>query len=164
MGSLGEDVREYNRQLRAGRIRRAYRGIMSFMAGLRDTLAAKHPDCAVGSLYQGYMDMTYFSFTPASLSGRRLKVAVVYLHEEDRLEVWLAGSNRRVQGEFVELLKGRNLGGYRLSKVAPGVDSIIEGIIAESPDFDDSGRLALVVEEGIIEFTDRMVDILREGQ
>ncbi len=163
MASLSEDVSEYNRQLRVGSIQRAYRGIISFMSGLRDMLATNHPDHSAGSLYQGYMDMTYFSFTPPYLNERKLKVAVVYLHEGNRLEVWLAGGNRKVQAEYIELLKGHDLGGYELSRVAPGVDSIVEGVLAERPDFDDTDKLARSVEAGIILFSAKMEGIVREA-
>ena len=163
MDSLGEDILEYNRQLGEGSIQRAYRGIMAFMANLRDALAARHPDHSAGSLYQGYMDMTYFSLTPPSLGGRKLKLAVVYLHVENRLEVWLAGGNRKVQAEYVELLKGHDLGGCKLSRAAPGVDSIVEEVLAERPDFNDIGKLTKSVEAGIIRFSAKMEGILREA-
>lgn len=163
MGSLSEDIREYNRQLKAGSIQRAYRGIMSFMSGLRDMMASNHPDFSAGSLYQGYMDMTYFSFTPAFLSERKLKIAVGYLHEEDRLEVWLAGINRRIQAECIELMKGRDLGGYKLSRIAPGIDSIVEAVIAEEPDFHDIVGLSREAEAEIVRFSAKMEGILRES-
>lgn len=163
MGSLGEDMRVYNQQLKAGSIQRAYRGIMSFMSGLRDTLASSHPDYSVGSLYQGYMDMTYFSFTPPSLSERKLKLAIVYLHEENRIEVWLAGGNRKVQGEWIELLKGSELGDYKLSKASPGVDSIVVAVIAEKPDFDEREGLIRASEDGIMRFSAKVADLIQKA-
>lgn len=160
MAALGEDIREYNRLLEAGGIQRAYRGIMSTMSGLRDALASRHPDYSAGSLYQGYMDMTYFSFTPRNLAERKLKLAVVYLHEENRLEAWLAGGNRRIQAEHIKLLKNCELGGYKLSEASPGVDSIIEAIIIDEPDFDDRGGFIRDSEAAIMSFSAKLTDIL----
>ncbi len=31
----------------------------------------------------------------------KLKIAIVYLHEDGRFEVWLGGSNRKIQAEFL---------------------------------------------------------------
>ena len=163
MGSLGEDIREYNRLLKAGGIKRAYRGIMSFMSCLRDVLATSHPDYSAGSLYQGYMDMTYFSFTPAALGERKLKIAVVYLHEENRLEAWLSGGNRKVQAEYIERLKRLDLGGYKLSIIGPGVDSIVEAVLADKPDFDDEEGLIKVAEDEIMRFSAKIEGILLEA-
>lgn len=85
--------------------------------------------------------MTYFAFTPPVLKEKKLKIAVVYLHEEGRFEAWLGGSNRKVQAEWIERLKGTDLGRYKLSQAQPGVDSILESILTEAPDFDDPERL-----------------------
>lgn len=55
---------------------------MDFMLDLRTELEGRYPDYAVGNLYAGYMDMTYFAFTPPDLKEKRLKIAIVYLHEK----------------------------------------------------------------------------------
>ncbi len=82
MESLRECVDEYRRQVQKGAIPRAYRAILDYVMGLRAHFAAKYPDHFVsGSVYQGYMDMTYFAVVPKSLKRRDLKVAVVFVHE-----------------------------------------------------------------------------------
>jgi len=35
------------------------------------------------------MDMTYFAFTPSELKEKKLKIAIVYLHEQNRFDAWL---------------------------------------------------------------------------
>jgi hypothetical protein len=127
---LNDDIREYKSQLGKGSIQKAYKGIMTFMSDLRAYLAGRYPDYSASALYFGYMDMTYFAFTPAELKDMKLKAAIVFLHEECRFEVWLAGSNRKVQADYIEMFKNKDIGKYALSQVSPGVDSIIESIIA----------------------------------
>lgn len=141
MGPLNKEIREYREQLRKGHIQKAYKGIMTFMSTLRAHMEYENPACHASALYFGYMDMTYFAFTPPALRDKKLKTAVVYLHEEGRFEAWLGGSNRKVQAEWIERLKGKDLGRYKLSQVRPGVDSILEAILTEAPDFDDPERL-----------------------
>ena len=63
---------------------------------------------------------------------------MVYLHEQNRFEVWLGGSNRKVQAEYIELFKRKDIGDYKLSQASPGVDFIIEIQIADQLDFDQT--------------------------
>ncbi len=114
---------------------------MTFMSGLRTYLESMYPDYTASSLYFGYMDMTYFAFTPYDLKNKRLKIAIIYLHEQGEFEVWLSGSNRKIQAEYIKLLSGKNLGKYKLSQTLSGVDSIIESTLAEQPDFDHPEEL-----------------------
>jgi len=96
MESLNEYIKKYKIQLSKGIIQKAYRGIMIFMSGLKNDLEKNYPDFIVSSLYFGYMDMTYFAFTPSDLKNKKLKIAIVFLHEQERFEAWLGGSNRKV--------------------------------------------------------------------
>jgi len=160
MESLNNHIREYMTQLGKGQIQKAYKGIMVFMTGLRTYLEDRHPDSVTSALYFGYMDMTYFAFTPCGLRDRKLKIAVVYLHEGGRFEVWLGGSNRKIQAEYIDLLSRKNIGRYKLSQVYPGVDSIIESTLVEHPDFDHPEELKEQIEKKLIEFIDDVISIL----
>jgi hypothetical protein len=151
--SLNDHIREYRTQLGKGSIQKAYKGIMVFMSGLSSHLAKRHPDYSVSALYYGYMDMTYFAFTPADLKTRKLKIAIVYLHEQGSFEVWLGGSNRKIQAEYIELLRHKDIGKYKLSQSLPGVDSIIEATLVNQPDFDNADDLKHQIEGKTIAFT-----------
>jgi len=89
MDSLNEQIQEYKIQLSRGYIQKAYKGIITFMSDLKTYLEKSYLDYMVSSLYFGYMDMTYFAFTPSDLKKRKLKLAIVFLHELGRFEVWL---------------------------------------------------------------------------
>lgn len=160
MDSLNHYVREYTIQLRKRQIQKAYKGIMTFMSALITYMESRHPDYVASSLYYGYMDMTYFAFTPFDLKNKKLKIAIVYLHEQGRFEVWLGGNNRKIQAEYIELMSHENTGKYKLSQVLPGVDSIIESTIIEQPDFDHPEDLKMQIEREIIEFINDITDIL----
>lgn len=159
--ALNDDMKEYAAQLRLGHIQRAYRGILSFMSDLKGYMESKYPAYSVGSLYCGYMDMTYFAFTPPSLKDRKLKIAIVFLHETCRFDIWLAAANRKMQADTIALLTTRDLGAFRLSSVGPGVDSIIEASLVEQPDFDDAPTLKSKVEEGTLRFIDDILPLLQ---
>ncbi|WP_446786516.1 DUF7000 family protein [Macellibacteroides fermentans] len=164
MNSLGHCIREYKIQLSKGFIQKAYKEIMSLMSDLRGYLAENYPDFAISSLYFGYMDMTYFAFTPTALRNRKLKVAIVFLHEECRFEVWLAANNREVQADYIELLHHKDTGKYNLSQIQPGVDSIIAASIVKQPDFDNLDELKRQIETKTLAFAEDMIQILNEGR
>ncbi|MGB9342326.1 DUF7000 family protein [Trichococcus sp.] len=164
MEPINEYIKEYATQLRKGQIQKAYKGILTFMSVLRSYLESKYPDYNAGSLYFGYMDMTYFAFTPADLKNKKLKIAVVYLHEKGVFEVWLAGINRKIQGEYIALMSRENIGKYKLSQVIPGVDSIIESTLVEKPDFDHPEELKKQIEKKAMEFIKDIISILDEPQ
>ncbi len=164
MVSLNKYIQEYSILLSKGQIQKAYKGIMTFMSSLRSYLENSYLDYTVSSLYFGYMDMTYFAFTPNELRNKKLKVAIVYLHENGRFEVWLGGSNRKVQAEYIELMKHKKIGTYKLSQVLPGVDSIIESILLEKPDFDHPEELKLQIEIKTIGFINDIITMLNEPE
>ena len=104
--------------------------------------------------------MTYFAFTPPELKQRNLKIAIVYLHSENRFDAWLGGVNRKVQAEYIEFFKGKDLGGLILSEVKPGVDSILEMQLADKPDFDHQEELMISIESNVIEFIGKIKELL----
>lgn len=162
MNLLNNYIKEYRVQLSKGHLQKAYKAIMTFMSGLGSYLEKRYPGHTIGSLYFGYMDMTYFAFTPTCLKDRKLKIAIVYLHEQGRFEAWLGGSNKKIQAEYIELFSGKNLGGYKLSKALPGVDSIMEWILVEQPDFDQPEELKIEIEKKILEFINDIDAMLNE--
>jgi uncharacterized protein (DUF1499 family) len=162
MISPNDVIREYKNQLSKGIIQEAYKKIMKFMSDLSIYLKKRHPDYTLSALYFGYMDMTYFAFTPNDLKSKRLKIAIVYLHEQGRFEVWLSGTNRKIQAEYINFMRHKDIGGYKLSQVMPGVDSIIEATMVEEPDFDHPEELKKQIEKKTIGFIDDIVKLLNE--
>jgi hypothetical protein len=153
MGSFHEHINEYRKQLEKGAIKEAYKGLMEYIMGLRTHFKNKYPDYFVsGSIYYGYMDMTYFSFFPNSIKHRKLKIAIVFLHDTFRFEVWLAGYNKRVQSKYWKLFKESDWNKYHIVPTTKGVDSIIEYILVDNPDFSDLDTLTKQIESATLKF------------
>ena len=139
--------------LERGVIKEAYRGLMDYFNSLRLYFRKKYPDHFVsGSVYYGYMDMTYFSFTPKSLKSKKLKIAIVYLHEAFRFEAWLVGYNKKNQKKYWKLIKDNNWKKYRLPPTTKGVDSVIEYILTDKPNFNKLDKLTKQIESGTLNF------------
>ena len=153
MGSFPESMKEYKKQLKRGYIQEAYQGLMEFYRDLRSHFKNKYPGYSVsGSIYYGYMDMTYFSLFPENMKRRKLKIAIVFVHDKYRFEVWLSGSNRNVQTKYWELLKESDWHKYHLAPNPRVVDYVIDHILINNPDFSDLDALTRQIERGTLEF------------
>ena len=153
MTSLNQHMQEYKKQLDKGMIQQAYRGLFDFYSALRSYLKEKYPDHLIpGSIYQGYMDMTYFSYSPPILKKKDLKIAIVFLHKPMRFEVWLGAVNRHVQNHYRELFRKKGWDKAPLTEPGKGVDAIVALPLAEHPDFDHQPALMRQIEQGVTEF------------
>jgi hypothetical protein len=153
MDSFLECIEEYRKQLEKGKIQKAYRGLMDYLADLRTYLTQKYPDYFVSSsTYFGYMDMSYFSFTPRSLKDRGLKIAVVFVHETFKFEIWLAGYNKQIQTKYWKLIQSSGWEKYHLVSTPIGADSIIESSLVNAPDFGDLAALTRQIEVETLKF------------
>lgn len=142
---------EYQRQLKKGDIQKAYQGLMHFMMDLRTHFINKYPNGFVtGGLYQGYMDMTYFPFTPIALKHRKVKFGVVFDHKALQFSVCLLGQNKEVMREVWEKVKGKTWPKY-VVPVSPQ-DAALEYLIVEAPNFDDLEGLTKQIEKGVLAF------------
>jgi hypothetical protein len=152
MNTLKDQVDEYQKLLERGVIQKAYRGLIQFMGYLRADLTKKHPEYAAGNIYQGYMDMTYFPLFPPELKKRRLKIAIVLIHEKLIFEIWLSGVNKQVQTRYRQLIKESEWTKYRMPASLQGSDSIIENTLVENPDFNNTEELAGQIENETVLF------------
>jgi hypothetical protein len=152
MESFHEYINEYRKQMEKGDIKKAYRGLMDYIMGLRTHLNKKYPDYFVTGIYQGYMDMTYFSFFPESLKHRKLKVGIVFVHETMRFEVWLFGVNKQVQTKYWKLFKDSGWNKYHIVPTVKGFDGIVDTVLVDNPDFSDLDALTKQIERGTLKF------------
>ncbi len=165
MASFQESMTEYKKQLEKGTIKQAYRGLMDYFWRLRLFFANKYPEfCMSGGIYYGFMDMIYFPLFPKSLKLKKLKIAVVFLHEQFRFEVWLAGINKNVQAKYWQLIKDSNWNKYRTLATTKGADSILEYVLVEDPDFSNMDALTGQIEKGALEFIKDVETFLSEHE
>jgi len=162
MRSFQENMQEYRNQLKNGAIQAAYKGLMAYIMALRTQFMKEYPQYFVSGIYYGYMDMTYFACSPKSLKDRKLKIAIVFNHEAFRFEIWLAGNNKQVQSKYWELIKESGWQEYHLVPTTKGIDSIVEHIIVDNPDFSDLDRLTNQIEIGTLKFMQDIESFINE--
>ena len=163
MESFPEHIEEYKRQLEKGAIQKAYQGLMEYVMGLRTYFKNQYSDYGIsGNVYCGYMDMTYFSIYPKALKDRKLKIAIVFLHEAFRFEVWLSGQNKQVLKEYWKLIEESGWEKYRIVSPGKGIDSIVESVLVDDPDFRDIEALTKQIESGTLRFIQDIESFLAE--
>lgn len=161
MDALQECVSEYKNQLEKGKIQKAYKGILEYLMALRTHFEKSYPYWLVpGGLYTGYMDMSYFSIIPPLMKEKKLKIAVVFIHEACRFEGWLAGVNKGVQAVYWQKIKKSGWNEYQTVATLQGADAIIEHVLTESPDFDDLEGLTKLLQDGTIRFIEKIEKFL----
>lgn len=155
--SLDSYVNEYRKQLEIGDIRKAYKGIIEYILKFKNHLIHTYPDFFISdNLYQGCMDISYFTFTPESLKNKGLKIAIIFNHEKIRFEVWLVGRNKQVQEKYWKLFrKNKEEIFYIIPPTAQY--SVAEKLLVENPEFEKPDQLTEQIENGIMEFINNIL-------
>lgn len=158
MKTLNRQISDYTELLRRGELQRAYKGILDYMGKLRSDFASRYPEYApVGSIYQGYMDMSYFSVMPALLKEKGLKIAIVYLHEKCAFEVWLSARNRETLKKYRAIFESRVWSDLPVFHDPDNEDAVIEYLLTSEPDFEDQPSLTKCIETGTEEFISAVI-------
>ena len=157
MKTLNKLIEEYTQQLRLGEIQIAYSGILAFMGKLRTSFIKKYPHYDVSSIYQGYLDMSYFSLSTKPLKDQGLKIAIVYLHEKGSFEVWLSARNRdiaRTHQPIIDRLSDE----INVFHDKNNQDAIAECILTCTPDFEDQAFLINTIDQGVEKFVATIIN------
>lgn len=165
MAPFYEYIDEYRNLMRDGKIREVYIGLIEYVMELKTYFKNKYPDYFVsGNVYVGYMDMTYFSIVPQTLKQRNLKIAIVFLHDAFRFEIWLAGYNKQVQSKYWKFFKEKNWTKYHLVDTTKNADSILEHIVVNEPDFHDLAALTKQIEKETLMFIHEVESFLAQNE
>jgi len=136
MKTLNKIIYEYTSHLKQGEIQIAYKGILEFLGKLRAEFIKDYPHYDVSSIYQGYMDMSYFSLSTKSLKDKGLKIAIVYLHENGAFEVWLSARNRDIAFKYKTVISSKIFDNSDLFHDEHNQDAIVECVLISKPDFE----------------------------
>ncbi len=149
MKTLNQVIQEYTRLVQSGEIQTAYREIQAFMRKLRADFIKKYPESYIGSVYQGNMDLTFFSLHTELLKEKGLKISVVYLHKRGCFEVWLSARNRDIAKNYDPALFSDMTDEFSVLHNAENPDAIIESALTSEPDFDKQDVLVERIHQGV---------------
>jgi hypothetical protein len=155
MKDLNRYVGIYKEQLQKGDIQEAYVGLVKYVTSLKTTLSKNlSGHYGFGSLFQGYMDYTYFYYTNNFLKKRKLKMGLVLNHSKMQFEVWLLGQTIPIQEKYWEYFK---LTKWNKNRTTRPPYSILETVIIENPDFNDLEKLTKQIEEKVVLVTNEIL-------
>ncbi|WCL48298.1 DUF7000 family protein [Leptospira sp. GIMC2001] len=159
MKDLNFYVKAYKDQLDQGDIQEAYIGLMKYMSRLGTALSKNLTDSySFGSLFQGYMDYTYFYYSNEFLKDRKLKMGLVLNHVKMQFEIWLLGQTIPIQEKYWEYFKTTKWNKNRTTKPQY---SILEAVLIESPNFNDLDKLTKKIEEKLVITTDEILQEIK---
>jgi hypothetical protein len=148
MKDLNQYVHIYKEQLKKGDIQEAYVGLVKYVTRLGTTLSKNLSEhYSFGSLFQGYMDYTYFYYTNDFLKKRKLKMGLVLNHSKMQFEIWLLGQTVPLQEKYWEYFKSTKWNKHRTTRPQY---SILETTLIEKPDFNDLDKLTRQIEEKLV--------------
>lgn len=152
----------YQEQLVKGDIQEAYSGLVKYVQKLSSQLASSLSDkYSFGSLFQGYMDYTYFYYSNDFLKQRKLRFGLVLNHSNMRFELWLLGQNLDIQEKYWGFFKSTH---WNKDRTVRPQYSVIETTLIENPDFNDLEQLSESIEKALLKTSEKIIeDILRSN-
>jgi hypothetical protein len=161
MDNLEKYMLSYQKQLRQGDIKKAYRGLMTYLNQLRHSLDSKHPNFVVSdSVQPGTMDVSYFYFFPKQMKQLKLKVVIVFVHETFTFEAWLSGVNKSAQAEHWSDFSKIKMEDTELAPTPTGEFYLLKRTLVNDANFKDLDALSQQVETNALNFIDNIEAVL----
>ncbi|TGL12576.1 DUF7000 family protein [Leptospira meyeri] len=162
MKDFNDCVNSYKEQLQIGDIQEAYAGLVKYVTKLGTNLAKNlSKTYSFGSLFQGYMDYTYFYYSNKFLKDRKLKMGFVLNHPKMQFEVWLLGQTIPIQERYWEYFKNTKWNKNRTTKPQY---SILETVIIENPNFNDLEKLSNQIEKSLVQVTADIIQDIKDSK
>lgn len=162
MKDLNHYIDIYKEQLYKGDIQKAYVGLVKYVTKLGSTLAKNLSESySFGSLFQGYMDYTYFYYSNDFLKKRKLKMGLVLNHNKMQFEVWLLGQTIPIQEEYWQYFKNTK---WNKNRTTRPQYSILETILIENPNFNDLEKLSREIEDKLVLVSAEIIEDIKKSK
>jgi len=162
MKDLNHYVGIYKEQLNKGDIQEAYVGLVKYVTRLGTTLSKNLSESySFGSLFQGYMDYSYFYYANDFLKKRKLKMGLVLNHTKMQFEVWLLGQTIPIQEKYWEYFKSTK---WNKNRTTRPQYSILEAELIVNPNFNDLDKLSKEIEDKIVLLTNEITQDIKASK
>jgi len=156
--NLNARIPAYKKVFASGEIQKTYQSLVGVVQDLRTEFKnAYKGKYSVANVLHGYIDFTYFYLQNDYLKKHRLKLAIVFNHQEVRFELWLLGQTKDVQINFWEKLKGEKW----VNEDSMPEWSIFEIVMIANPNFDDTEQLSESIHSKFTEFSNKIFEVLK---
>ena len=162
MKDLNYFVNSYKEQLKKGDIQEAYTGLVKYVTRLGTILSKNLSESySFGSLFQGYMDYTYFYYSNDFLKKRKLKLGLVLNHTKMQFEMWLLGQTIPIQEKYWDYFKTTKWNKGRTTKPQY---SILETVLIENPNFNDLDLLSQQIEDKLVIVSEEIIQDIKKSK
>lgn len=152
----------YKEQLKKGDIKEAYVALVKYVTRLGTNLSRNlYERYSFGSLFQGYMDYTYFYYTNDFLKERKLKMGLVLNHSKMQFEIWLLGQTIPIQEKYWDYFKSTK---WNKNRTTRPQYSILEAELIINPDFNDLEKLSKKIEDKLVLVTDEIIQEIKDSK
>lgn len=161
MKNFSNCVNVYQKHLKRGDIQEAYTGLVKYVMKVRSILSKNLADkFSFVTLFQGYMDYTYFYYANDFLKRRKLRLGLVLNHSKMRFEIWLLGQNLETQEKYWQFFKNTK---WNKNRTVRPQYSILETVLVENPNFNNLDALSQQIEKTLITISDEIIDDIKKG-
>lgn len=160
VNSINDRIRAYKKAFASGEIQQTYQRLVGIVQNLRNEFNKKcKGGFSVANVLHGYIDFTYFYLQNDYLKKHKLKLAIVFNHQQAHFELWLLGQTKDVQTAYWEKLKATKW----VNKDSMPEWSIFEIVILANPDFDNEKLLSESVFSVFDDLSQEMFDTLKSA-
>ncbi len=132
-----------------------------FFKKLRKILLEKYPlDYYVGTVYHG--NISFLPFVSNTLRSLKLKTLIVYNHQNQRFEIWLAAQNKQIQRQYWEIFKNSDWEIFQVPESIDGRFNIVELIVSEAENVKYQSLKLDKLAEAAIRFNNEIEKIFNE--
>ncbi|MFT2093050.1 DUF7000 family protein [Paraglaciecola sp. 2405UD69-4] len=155
--SLTARIPAYKQAFASGEIQKTYQSLVGIVQTLRTEFHQKYKgEMSVANVLHGYIDFTYFYLQNDYLKQRKLKLAIVFNHQQAQFELWLLGQTKDVQLSYWQKLRDVK---WVDKEVMPEY-SIFEITLLSTPDFDDTDKLSACIHSEFTTLTSEIFETL----
>ena len=164
MLSINDTLKVYQQLLQETDIQKAYKEVLAFIRKVQVYIKNTYPEFEVSkNLYEGYLDLSFFTFTTKKLKSKDFKIVIVFLHKEMKFEGWLSAKTKSTIANYNEKFSQYDISKYSLSSSNKKSIAILETTLVQFPNFDNNEELLSQIETNIIRFISDVEYFLTEN-
>lgn len=153
-------INDYKEILEKTNLQRGYQEFIKFFRYLRTYLEKEMSEYIfANNIVENNMDYSYFQFTNEKLKSDGLKIVVTFVHKDFKYEVWLSGSNRKIQCKYYDIFKTKKQI-YMLTNNPNKTDYILKTNIMDTYNYDELDELLIKMKANIIDFIENATKVL----
>lgn len=151
--SINKQIEIYQRSINNNSLSSTYKFLLSYMNQLQQEFSKKMSGkFLTQKVLNGYLDYSYFYFSDDFLKDRKLKLGVIYNHQNNCFELWLMGTIKQSQITYWNKLKSTS---WNKKETMPQWYVISVELISK-PDFEDVNKITDLIIEKVPEIYSKL--------